>query len=289
MANKNPVWTKRMATILAPALMVVGLAVAAPLAALGAKADTSGTLPVVLQTSPPWSSDAGGATVVIDGTGFAGATGVAFNGIAAASFTVATNVATQTGVGSDEITAVTAPGPSGEGNITVTTPAGTSVDPVGGIFPDDTAFFSYEGTPVVSSISCCGAWAMTNLPSVLIHGSGFAAGDTVMFGDQAAVYSSSGYGDIVIDAVPPPGSGTVDVTVVTPEGTSAVNPVATYTYPTTNADGSNNWPSSPAASRVVTPARVANKPAGTKAAVVTVVSQANTGALAINDGGSYGA
>src|SRR5207249_3931838 len=61
--------------------------------------------------------------------------------------------------------------------------------------------------------------------AVTIHGSGLTGATAVNFGAQAAtglVVDS----DIQIRAVTPPGGGVVDVTVVTPGGTTAVNPAS---------------------------------------------------------------
>jgi hypothetical protein len=72
--------------------------------------------PAVTGVSPNSGPAAGGTSVVITGTNFTGATGVSFGAAAAASFTVNT---------AGQITAV-APAGSGQVDITVTTPAGTS-------------------------------------------------------------------------------------------------------------------------------------------------------------------
>jgi alpha-tubulin suppressor-like RCC1 family protein len=65
--------------------------------------------------------------------------------------------------------------------------------------------------------------------SVSIAGTNFAEGATVAFGSTSAakvtVNSTSS-----ITAVSPPGAGTVDVTVTTPEGTSSINPADRFKY-----------------------------------------------------------
>jgi len=74
-------------------------------------------LPAVTGVSPPASGPAaGGTSVIITGTGLAGATGVSFGGAAATTFTV------------DSSTQITVTSPPGTGtvDITVTTSAGTS-------------------------------------------------------------------------------------------------------------------------------------------------------------------
>jgi hypothetical protein len=65
--------------------------------------------------------------------------------------------------------------------------------------------------------------------AVTLHGSGFTGATAVSFGAQAAtglIIDS----DTQIRAVTPPGGGTVDVTVVTPGGTTAVSPASRFTY-----------------------------------------------------------
>ncbi|WP_010545311.1 beta strand repeat-containing protein, partial [Sphingomonas elodea] len=75
------------------------------------------TVPSVTGLSPTTGPTGGGTTVVITGTGLAGATGVSFGGTAAAGFTV--DSATQ-------ITATSPAASAGTVNVTVTTPSGTS-------------------------------------------------------------------------------------------------------------------------------------------------------------------
>lgn len=64
---------------------------------------------------------------------------------------------------------------------------------------------------------------------VTVHGAGLTGATALNFGPRAAsglVVDS----DAQIHAVTPPGGGTVDVTVVTPAGTTAVNPASRFTY-----------------------------------------------------------
>jgi IPT/TIG domain len=80
--------------------------------------------PAVTGLAPSSGPGAGGTTVTITGTGLAGATGAAFGGVAAPSFTA--DSATQ-------VTAVSPPG-TGAAGVTVTTPAGTSPETAAGQF-----------------------------------------------------------------------------------------------------------------------------------------------------------
>jgi IPT/TIG domain len=64
--------------------------------------------------------------------------------------------------------------------------------------------------------------------SVTITGSGFTSAMAVDFGGVSAVMTVSS--DTEITATSPPGSGTVDITVVTPGGTSAASTADQFTY-----------------------------------------------------------
>jgi hypothetical protein len=83
------------------------------------------TLPVITSVNTASGPTTGGTTVVITGTGFTGATAVAFGGTSATSYTVDS---------STQITAVTAAGSAGRGNITVTNSAGTNTFTNGWIY-----------------------------------------------------------------------------------------------------------------------------------------------------------
>jgi hypothetical protein len=81
--------------------------------------------PAVTSISPSSGPITGGTTVTITGTGFTGATKVAFGDVAATSFTV---------VSSTEITAVSPAQAAAAHNVYVTTPAGTSAPVMADLF-----------------------------------------------------------------------------------------------------------------------------------------------------------
>src|SRR5207244_7252115 len=117
----------------------------------------------------PTSGPAGGGTsVVVSGTNFSGATGVSFGATPAASFTV--NNAGQ-------ITAV-APSGSGQVDVTVTTPAGTSA-----VVAADR--FTYVPPPSVTGVSPVTGTAAGGT-SVLIAGANFTGASSVKFGTSNA-------------------------------------------------------------------------------------------------------
>jgi streptogramin lyase len=87
--------------------------------------------------------------------------------------------------------------------------------------------------PTVTGLSPTGGYASGDT-EVTITGTNFTGVTAVYFGSTSANFTFNS--DAAIDAASPPGTGTVDVTVVTPGGTSAVNQPDdqfTYTYPLT--------------------------------------------------------
>jgi len=165
--------------------------------------------PAVSGVSPGGGPASGGTQVTVTGSGFAGATAVTFGATAATSFTPGTG------------TQLTATSPAGAGSVdvTVTTPAGTS-----GTSPADR--FTYLQVTGVSPPSGLAAGGYT----VAVNGSGFSGVTAVHFGPNL------GTGVIVtpdgtqLTVTVPAGSGTVDVTVTTPLGTSPVTSVDEFTY-----------------------------------------------------------
>jgi hypothetical protein len=162
-------------------------------------------LPIVTGVSPATGSSAGGTEVTIAGSNFEGATSVKFGANSATKFTVRS---------SDSIIAVSPAGAVGAVNVTVTTPTGVSA--TGG---DDR--FSYVPPPTVTKLSAKDGPATGGTP-VTITGSNFEEATSVRFGATKAksftVLSSTS-----IAAESPAGAGTVDVTVTTPGGTSAIS------------------------------------------------------------------
>jgi len=99
--------------------------------------------------------------------------------------------------------------------------------------------------PTVTSISPASGDGST---SVSVVGTDFAAGAAVRFGSSAAtnvVVSSPN----ALSATAPVGCGTVDVTVTTPDGTSAVSPADQFTY-ATSCGGDFTLSASPASQTV---------------------------------------
>ena len=164
---------------------------------------------VVTGLDPDFGPTSGGTAVTITGSGFTGATGVTFDGVAGSGFAV--NPA------GTEITVVTPPGAAGPADVVITFPAGTA----------DAGIFTYVPPTIDSVVPDSGP--NTGGTTVTITGSGFTGATDVTFGGVPGT-------DLVVDpsgtsltVVTPPGPvGTVDVVVVLP-GDDAVAPDG-FTY-----------------------------------------------------------
>ncbi|MGY0062144.1 beta strand repeat-containing protein [Streptomyces sp. LZ34] len=158
---------------------------------------TAAPAPTLSGLSPTSGPTGGGNSVVLTGTGFTGATQVLFGATAAPSFTV--NSATQ-------ITATAPPG-TGSVQVKVTTPNGTS----------NGLTYTYLAAPAITSLSpTSGPQAGGN--TVTITGTNLATTTSVHFGAAAAGFTV--LSPTQVSAVAPPGTGTVNVNVTTPGGTS---------------------------------------------------------------------
>jgi hypothetical protein len=209
--------------------------------------------PTVTAVSPNSGPITGNTSVMITGTNFTGATAVDFGHTAAVSFTV------------NGPTSITATSPAGTGtvNITVTTAIGTSAT-------NATDQFSYGGSPAVISISP-NAGPPAGGTSVTVTGVNFTGATAVSFGATAAAAFTVNSATS-ITATSPAGTGTVDVTVATPGGTSATSSADRFLYtttplPTVTGLSPNNGPSG----------------GGTS---VTITGTNFTGATAVNFGAS---
>jgi hypothetical protein len=171
---------------------------------------TSALGPAVTSISPNTGPAGGGTSVTV--------TGINFINVSAVSF--GPNVA---GVTVNSATQITATAPSGSGtvDVTVTTNAGTS--------PTSSADqYTYIAVPVVTSVSpSIGGTA--GGASVTIGGTNLNGATAVSFGGVAATINTDSASSITATS-PAHGSGTVDVTVTTPIGTSATSAADHFTY-----------------------------------------------------------
>jgi hypothetical protein len=173
----------------------------------------TGSAPIVSGISPPVGPLAGGTLVTITGSGFTGASVVAFGPAPAPEFTIVSDA---------QITA-TSPAGSGTVNVTVITPDGTSTA------GSSAQEYTYEPLPAVTGISPA-AGPSAGGSVVTISGTGFTGASTVQFGSTAA-QSVTVLTDAMLTALSPAGvAGTVDVTVTTPDGASATDVVDRFTY-----------------------------------------------------------
>ena len=202
-------------------------------------------VPVVTGVSPDTGTATGGTTVVITGSGLANASAVSFGPLSAVI------------VPGGSATQITAVSPAGAGtvDITVTSPGGTSTPGVSDQFTYTTAAVP---VPVVTGVSP-DAGTATGGTTVVITGSGFTGALAVHFGSLSAAVTPGG-SDSQITAVSPVGAGTVDITVTTPGGTSALSTADQFTYtpaatnyPPTTISSGDQIPDTGTASVTLTP------------------------------------
>ncbi len=194
--------------------------------------------PTVAYIKPYSGPTTGGTSVTITGSGFMCASIVKFGSTPANSITV---------ISDSQITAVS-PAGCGVADVTVTTPNGTSAK-------SKADLFTYiPSTPMVAYINPSSG-PTTGGTSVTITGSGFTCATGVSFGLTPAK-SFNFDNDTQITAVSPPGSGTVDVTVTTPSGTSAMTYDDQFTYypppPMVTAISQNSGPATGGTSVMIT-------------------------------------
>ena len=167
-------------------------------------------VPVVTTVAPAAGPLAGGTVVTVTATGL----------VAGATVHFGASPATRVTVSGATLTATSPAGTGGE-NITVTTPGGTSTAVSADVF-------SYEPVPRVTSLTPS-AGPLTGATAVTVTGTGFTAGSTVDFGTTPGSLVTLS-GTTSLTATSPAGAGAVNVTVVTPGGTSATVPADLFTY-----------------------------------------------------------
>jgi hypothetical protein len=197
--------------------------------------------------------------VTITGTNLSGATAVDFGSVAATGVSV-NSAGTQ-------VTATSPAESAGTVDVTVTTPGGTSAASSADEFTY-VAPTTVPSTPVVSSLDPTSGPASGGT-TVRIFGTGFGGASAVHFGSTSAT-SFTVVGDGEIDAVAPGGTGTVDVTVTGPDGTSASTVADRYTY-TSGPEVSLLYPDS--------------GPAGSGYQLVFILGHDLTGATSVTFGG----
>jgi hypothetical protein len=160
--------------------------------------------PVITTLSPDQGPTSGGTVVTISGSGFTGVTSVTFGGTPATSFTLNSD---------SQITATAPAHAAGTAQVVVTTPSGTSTG----------APYAYIAAPVITALAP-DAGPQAGGTSVTISGSNLTFTGAVQFGANAAPFTV--VSDTQVNAIAPPGTGTVQVTVTSPGGTSNGLPYA---------------------------------------------------------------
>lgn len=190
---------------------------------------TYAPVPTIAGLVPNSGPVAGGSTVTITGSGLAGVSSVLFGGVAAASFVP---------VSDSEVRAVVpANAAPTTVDVRVTTPGGTSpIVPVGE--------FRYAGAPSVTGLAPTSG-AGSGGTKVFIVGDNLSTVTGVFFGSSPArsFTIQTVMGSTFVEAIAPSGSGTVQVRVTSPSGTSISGLVSTFTF----------YAVSPAAVSYVTP------------------------------------
>ncbi|MBI1916709.1 MAG: IPT/TIG domain-containing protein [Planctomycetes bacterium] len=169
--------------------------------------------PTITGLSSTSGPTGGGGTITITGTGFTGASRVAFGDIDAA-FTVAS---------STSITATVPPAVAGAVTVSVQTPGGVSA---GG----SSAIYTYNGTaPTVTALSV-NRRPLAGGTQVVISGTNLNGATGVVFGSVAATEFNIDSATQITATAPAGTSGTINVTVTTPYGTSSTSSASQFTY-----------------------------------------------------------
>jgi hypothetical protein len=172
--------------------------------------------PVVSAVSPDAGPTSGGTKVTITGERFAGATTVAFGSTVV---TLKKPSKSQTKI---KVVAPAAAAP-GTVDVTVTSPDGTSEST-----PADE--FAYTPSPPVIGKLSPSHGPAVGAKSISINGESLTGATAVRFGSQSVPFTVKSAKDIKATVPPATAIGSVDVTVTTPEGTSAIAPADEYTY-----------------------------------------------------------
>ena len=189
-------------------LAAAGLTGAAPALARPAASALTGTAPVVTAVKPADGSEAGGTKVKVKGTHMKGVTSVSFGA------TVVTLAAPNK---SEKTVSVVSPAGSGTVDVTVSGPEGTSE-----VVPADR--FTYVSlAPTVTKLSPNHSTASAQ-KAVTISGTNFTGATEVHFGPTSVPFTLVNAKKIKVTAPPAVADGPNDVTVTTPQGTSATNP-----------------------------------------------------------------
>lgn len=174
-------------------------------------------LPVITGISPPAGTTSGGDTVTVSGTGLAGVTGIQF-GPSNPGFNVSCS--------DTSCTVTTPPGVAGTVGVIASSPGGPSAPT-----PADEFLYQQAPLPVVSSVSPAFDFVPGGAATVTVSGANLSQVSEIDFG-SAGAGTNLGCGDTSCTVTDPSSSttGVVEVTAVSPSGTSAITPSDEFTY-----------------------------------------------------------
>ena len=172
--------------------------------------------PTVTSLSPTSGSTAGATVVTITGTNFTGVTGVSFGGTAAAGFSF---------ISATSMTATSPAHAAGGVDVKVTTPGGTSAVATGDFF----TFVTTAAPPTVTSLSPTSG-PIAGGTVITITGANLTGATVVSFGGIGGTALTPVSATSMKVTSPAHVAGAVDVTVITPAGTSAVTAGDTFTF-----------------------------------------------------------
>ena len=175
--------------------------------------------PTVNSLSANAGPSTGGNPVNLTGTNFTSVLDV----------TVGNQSAPYTVNSSTSITITVPPGPAGAWPVTVTTTVGSSS-------PVSAAMYTYTGSPVaaIGGVSP-NSGNMLGGTQVTIGGYGFSSATSVYFGGVPAESFVVNADNTITAVSPPQAAGPVDITVLTPAGSTPITPSDQFTYSSTSA------------------------------------------------------
>ena len=220
---------------------------------------------VTPSTGPP----AGGTSVTIAGTDLSGATAVDFG-------------STPATITADSDTSLTATAPPGTGtvDVTVTTPDGTSATSSA----DQFTYTIVVPPPTVSAISPATGPAGGGTP-VTVTGTNLSGATAVDFGSTPGTITADSSNSVT--ATSPAGTGTVDVTVVTPSGVSTPLAADQFSFGTQVLTHLSTW-TDPQACGIAATTTVPSLASKVVATLVAGVGGGGGGAASSDSGGSGG-
>ena len=209
--------------------------------------------PVVAALAPDSGSVSGGTVVTITGQGFAGASAVLFGDEPAQAFTVDSD---------SQITATTPKG-GGDVHVSVTTAGGTNAASAADV---------YIYRIAVTSVDPGSGPAGT---AITVHGIGFAVATSVRLGDSWVGHVI--HSDTTMLVVPLNGSGTAQLVVVTPYGSSATGPNTSFTFVPAGTNAAPTDAPTPSPRQTPSPSTGPPAPAGTQNSARTAVQLTGVG------------